>query len=506
MNLMTLPSVSNRQFRDYSEKLMIGEQMYNESAGYAFLRPSYESNGAFVPAASEVINFRELVTEACNSFHAAGESVEELKTNLMMLYENTKNYINYTYADETTKSVSLQNLDKYIFSIITAVVPNLGATRMVSTQAMTGPQSVLFYMDYTRGSKKGASSVGDKLYETSDPNYASEVVQNEQVGTGNNSVTRFQGVLMWKPVRPGTVTITDGVKTVTDNGSGAFTGDVATGNNTINYNTGQFDVTLSAAPGSSVAVLASYSFDSEGTGSIPTINAQVVGRTVQAQPHPLNYRWSVQGGINLMASHKLSLSNILATVAVNEVLFEIDQSIVRDIELNAPTATAVSAATGGSMSTTWYRYQSHGSWVDHRLSIADWLSELSTGIEKYSGRGIASWFTVGGTVSDILENHPGLAGEPIREGKGVKYIGRLNGKWNIMKDTEMSSLQVLGGFKSSDPTNAAYIYAPFILAMASPEVTLDDLLVRRALFTAYAKVLVNAKMFVKGNVTNSAQP
>jgi len=63
----------------------------------------------------------------------------------------------------------------------------------------------------------------------------------------------FQGVIPDVSISPGTVSVTAGMVTGTDNGSGNITG-AGISSGTVNYTTGAISVTFSAAPSSGTAV------------------------------------------------------------------------------------------------------------------------------------------------------------------------------------------------------------------------------------------------------------
>ena len=82
-------------------------------------------------------------------------------------------------------------------------------------------------------------------------------VTGESIGTGDGTTTDFSGTLTHYPVDKSTISITDGTQTVTDDGSGAFTGD---GTGTINYTTGVYSVSFTSAPASAAAITADYTY------------------------------------------------------------------------------------------------------------------------------------------------------------------------------------------------------------------------------------------------------
>lgn len=80
----------------------------------------------------------------------------------------------------------------------------------------------------------------------------------EVIATGNGALTNFTGTLaLAMPLAPGSVVITDGVETFTDDGLGRMVGD-ATGTGTINYATGDYDVTFAVAVVDTVDITADY--------------------------------------------------------------------------------------------------------------------------------------------------------------------------------------------------------------------------------------------------------
>lgn len=74
------------------------------------------------------------------------------------------------------------------------------------------------------------------------------------VAIGSGSAT-YSGTLSGAPLTPGSVLMTDGTLIIQDDAVGGFIGDVGVGTNTIDYSTGDYDVTFSGVTGS---VTASY--------------------------------------------------------------------------------------------------------------------------------------------------------------------------------------------------------------------------------------------------------
>lgn len=88
-----------------------------------------------------------------------------------------------------------------------------------------------------------------------------DAVTGYSIGTG---LATYTGNLAGSPIVAGTLTLTDGTLTVTDDGSGNLIGNIGAGTNTINYSTGAYDVTFS---GVTTAVTASYTANSSSKNS-----------------------------------------------------------------------------------------------------------------------------------------------------------------------------------------------------------------------------------------------
>ncbi|MFA7174564.1 MAG: hypothetical protein WC340_14360 [Kiritimatiellia bacterium] len=84
-----------------------------------------------------------------------------------------------------------------------------------------------------------------------------ESVAAEAVGAGDGSTKTFAATLAKAPVLAGSMSVTDGTETFTDDGLGRLTGD-AGGSGTIAYGTGALSVTFNAAVTNEQAITSDY--------------------------------------------------------------------------------------------------------------------------------------------------------------------------------------------------------------------------------------------------------
>jgi hypothetical protein len=89
---------------------------------------------------------------------------------------------------------------------------------------------------------------------------ATTAVTGEAFGAGNGTLTAFSHVMSNRPIQPGSVTIVVGTVSAADDGSGNLAGAGVSAGSTIDYLTGAAVLNLSAAPASSAAIVANYTW------------------------------------------------------------------------------------------------------------------------------------------------------------------------------------------------------------------------------------------------------
>ena len=420
------------------------------------------------------------------------ESIDEEDSRHLtaLLLENTDDFIQNLEED-----VRLQNIgsfDKFIFPIVRAVFPNLIAKDIVSVQPMTGPTSMVFYMDAIYGTSKGGVTAGDTMFSArqghlADDQYSSELVDGESLAVTDTKVSA--GTLAFGSCRPNTLVITQGAITGRDNGIGGITGTgVSAG--TINYATGAYSITYTADPGDGTAVSATYRYNSEGSSNIPIIDFNLSQTPVVAHPHKLRGRWSVEAATNLKAIHGMDAESEIVSLLSEKIRWDIDRSIISDLFQIA-----------GAGSVTWNKPAPAAvSYNDHKQTFIDALIEASNLIFRATRRGTGNFVVCGTNVSNVIESLYGFRPQAVA-GNGVVFIGTLQGRWSIYKDPYMDADSFLVGWKGNSFMEAGYVFAPYVPLYTTPTYTLDDMLVRKAMMSSYAKKSINSLFYSTGTIT-----
>lgn len=426
-----------------------------------------------------------------------------------IVLENTRRYLEG--LDETTKAISIGDFQKYAFPLVRAIFPELVANQLVSVQPMLGPVSQVFYLDFVYGTTKGAVSRGQKVFDSvalgpNNPYYSSPLVEGETVGTGTGSQTEFTPNLSYTPVRAGSVTLTDGISIVSDDGNGNLVGD---GAGTIDYTSGAVDVTFTNAPASAAVVEANYEYDMEGNSNIPEIDLILASSPVIARPRKMKARWSLESAFNLRTLHGLEAEVELTSAVGAEIRFEVDREIILDLTNAVPSFNLAPAWSKSKVFVDTDTYTSASGardtvgYTEHLLSFVNQLVVAGNKIFGSTGRATGQWVVMGLEVANIVETLPGFVpvpGMPNGLTKGVYMAGTLNGRWAMYKDPFYPGSQWLMGYKGGTFLEAGYVYAPYIPLYTTPMIVLDDFIGRKGLATQYGKKMVNPRFYSKGQI------
>lgn len=427
-----------------------------------------------------------------NFLEGVADDREDLKCLLAQMYENT--YRHMHRMEEATRQMQVGSFEKFVFPIIRAVFANLVASELVTTQALNAPTGLVFYFDAIYGSNKGNINRGTRMFDarlgpSQNTQYTGEAVDSESVGAAG-AAAYAAITLAWRPVRAGSVQLTDGTQIVTDDGNGNLVGDVnALGINSVNYATGAINVTFAAA--TAAAVTASYEVNLEGV-TPPEIDLMLTSAPVIARPRKLRANWSIEAQQDFQAYHGINAEVELVAFMANEIAKEINYSIIDDL---------YTVAAAGDV--TWERVPPAGvQWFFHKQSLYDTFIQASNLIFERTQRRNANWIVASTEVCNVVEvlDKFKAVGNVNTSVAGVQKIGTL-GPFTVFKDPRMEANAWLQGFKGNSFLDCGYIYAPYLGLYTTPTIVLDDMLSRKAMMQRVGTKVVNANFYVRGSMT-----
>ena len=415
------------------------------------------------------------------------------------LLENQQKWMRI--LNEDVRTLNTGTFARFVFPMVRAAYANLISTELFSVQPMSGPVSLIFYMDALYGRTKGTAKAGQVAQSALDGHepavgYASELVDSETLGTGDGSDTTFPGTLQWAPVRPYSVQITsaNGVVVGNDNGAGGVTGTGIAGGGTIDYRTGAISLTTSAALANGVTLNASYRYVMEGNTQRPSMDITLTSQMVQASTWSLETNWSVESEQDFRSVHGIEADATLMAKVAEQLRFEIDRDNIYEVDrVAASSGVTVWDYTPPSASIDFYR---------HQLTFVNALVGAQN--EMFSatrGQAMGNWLVTGTNMATVIEALPQFERVDYSGVKGVVYTGNLAGL-KVYKDPWLKKDEGILGHKGSDWTEAGFAFCPYIPLWRTPVITLTDQVRRVGLMSRFARKLINRNYFRKIRVSN----
>lgn len=418
------------------------------------------------------------------------------KVVLATTLENTQDTLNRASLNETTQASDVGPFKQFALELITAVVPNLIASDIVSVQPMSNRIGEVRYLKYLYGSNKGSVKAGTEFSSafglgSSEPNYSSEDIDQEVIGASGQS--NYEGNFSYVPVRPGSVKITVGGVEVVDNGNGAITGTGVTG--TINYQTGAYTLDFGNGTASD-DVVASYQYQLDyAPVNVPQVDIKVETMPIIAKSRKLRALYAFDAAYDMQRDYGVDINTALVSQIAAEIKHEIDGEIMNDLvtqagATSAPLTFNTNAPTGVSLK-------------DHYESFYNKVIEASNAIFAATKRASATFIVVGTGAANVVESLDRFKPSGVLNPVGPHLAGYLNGTIPVYKNPYYSADTFLVGYKGQGLFDAGYVYSPYQPVMTTNLVMLDDFVGRRGFATSYGKKMVNSKLYAKGQIIQS---
>lgn len=349
---------------------------------------------------------------------------------------------------EATNSANIPS-KTYFLDMLTAVVPNLIAPDIVSTQALESKAGMISYLRFTYGTDKGQTTAGtmfnNSLYTgRSDQYYTSREIAEEAVVTGVN----FE----FTPVLPKTVqvTIPDGTVYVDDGTGNLINPSTAATVGTINYATGAFTC-VTATDGST----ATYEYNNEQVPDlkVPEINMSLAQIPIFAKSRKLAAYWGFDAAYDLKQQYGTEILDVMSAQAAGEIAHEIDTEIVKKLINGAAAGTEL----------TWNKIPPVGvNVVDHYDSFWVRLTEGAKIIFNATQRVQPNFIVCGSNVSAVIECMRNFDGTGSSDAVGPHFIGTLGGRYKVYVAPLVDPDVFVMGYKGTNFLETGFVYAPYM--------------------------------------------
>lgn len=415
----------------------------------------------------------------------------ERKAALAMSLDNTNQRLRLA---EATQPGHIGQYKRYALDIVNAVVPNLIAYDICSVQPVDNRVGMINYISYEYGRAKGQAQK-DQMFASSinmgqsDQFYSASEVDLEVVGAEGD--TKISTNLQWTPILPGTVAFTcDGGTVVgTDDGNGKITGDGITAG-TIDYTTGQLELTLATSSSDEPNVSYSYNNEDVPLNNVPEVNLRITSLPVVCKSRKMKAVYAFDAAYELEKEYGQDIDSLLATEVAGEIAHEIDMELANDIFKMANAGSPI----------TWSKTQPVGvNNIDHYDSFYTKLVEGANTIFGATRKVQPNFMVCGLEVASVVQVMRNFTPSGV-QAIGPHYLGTL-GQFKVFVSPDYTANQFVLGYKGGSFMDAGMFYCPYMPIVSTDLLMTDDFAGRKGWATMYAKKMVNNKMYLKGYIT-----
>lgn len=397
-------------------------------------------------------------------------------------------------VNEATQATDVSFIRRHGINILTAAVPNFIAHDLVSVQPLQARIGEIRYLDVKYGNKKGPIAKGDAFSsynrlggEAGSFGFTSNEIAGEAavVSADLKSI-----VLDWKPVIAGTVVVdVDGV--IYHDAAGILLNAANAAVGLVDYSTGV--VSWTAALVTPTVVTAAYQQDNMTVPvDAPEVYLSITSIPVMAQSRKLKTIMSFDAMYDFQIQYGYDSEAETAGLIANFLQYEIDGELIEDMFKGATAdATTFNKTVPNAVSL-----------LDHYEGFIVKFNEASNNIFKDTRFATATWAVLGLNAAAIVES---LANRGFvasgQTGNGPHFIGTM-GSFQVFKTPVLSNEDgYVLGYKGDNMFHAGMVYAPYMPLMTTDLLAYENFNVAQGYATAYAKKMINAKLYSKGTIT-----
>ena len=458
----------------------------------------------------EAYKSRLAIAERFYSQKHAGEKLSESKKLVTAkVLENTNKFLNEAFENSVgTQRSDLGLFKKFALNLTTVALPNLIAHDLVIVHPMSSMSGYVNYVQYTRGSNKGAYVQGDVINDPFrlgsfkegadkklDTNYtAAKVCEAKDAATD----AKYDVNLNWTPVVATTVEVVTAGATFRDDGKGKLqeieNGQVKVGGKTgtIDYATGA--ISFAASTLTSGAVFVNYAYDNVviPQNDLPIINAEIKAIPLIAKARRIAIYYSQIAAFQAKTDYGMDLGAQLAEKAVGELSYEIDTEITSMLVDNATESALLSFNKALPMGV---------SKAEHYEGFAEVVEIGKQLIYDNTKRFAPTYMLIASDILPILSFVKGFSAASTSSVNGPYFAGTLNGLKVFVTPNVKSGTFVLG-VNGDDMMSSAAVYAPYMAIVPTQLLGYADGGMSQGWSTMYDLKMLNAGLLVKGTVKN----
>jgi len=231
--------------------------------------------------------------------------------------------------------------------------------------------------------------------------------------------------------------------------------------------------------------------------AVPELSLAISSQAVEAETKKIKAKYTLESQQDLRAYHGLDAEPELMAACADEIVREIDRTMLDDVLANVPGANIFTfdkaTPTAGPYSTIDPKIYKRTLWE----KIVDANNAIFK--KRYVN---AAWLVAGSDFATWLEKLDEFTANPNGDPaqwsiiQGAHYFGTLGSRWTVFKDPWLDADTALMGYKGPTFMHAGYVYSPYIPIFTTPPLTdPHDFTTRRGMMSRYARTMVIPEMY-----------
>lgn len=425
---------------------------------------------------------------ARQSIAASVQLTPEQRIFANQLISNTRKLSAITAATNTSNIIAKPDF----VELLPIFVQKLLVEDVFGSVAMKSRQQIIPYFKVVAENTKGETKKGDILSSAFvnrqgyDPNFTGRVVKNEAVANST---------LVYTPILPGSVTISNGTDLFIDDGAGNLVKKSDSSNaGTINYATGAIG-TLTGT------LSATYEYDNETVGpddagnygaKMGKIYLQLDEINLVAEAHELASYWSIYSAFAAQQEYGANISEISKEAAFSELTAEINSFCFNELakaatyapQYNWDASLAFNGAVMPSDFLNLFKFK---------------LDDAANSVYQATNLARPNRLIVGTKVASLISRLPGFSAASNEETVGPYKLGTLD-QYTIYVDPYYDPSTWVMCAKSNDIRRNSGLFGTYMPLVKTDDIGLANATVQSGYASMYSVKIINPSTVVSGKV------